>query len=110
MNPATGLEEEVSMTTAVKTVNGVHYLLTTAEQDELDARDAAHTAGADDRQKEVLRMERKDLLVEADIQILKHEDAGTDASLWRAHRMHLRDITGQVDIYDIDWGTKPTLI
>ena len=40
-----------------------------------------------------VRMDRVALFVEADIKILKGEDAGTDVTAWRTYRQQLRDIT-----------------
>lgn len=41
-----GAKVQVAVDTPVKTVNGVHYLLNQAEQDEIAAREAAWQAGA----------------------------------------------------------------
>lgn len=44
-----GNEIEVSIDTPVKTKNGVHYLLTQADQEEVAAREAEWNAGAEER-------------------------------------------------------------
>lgn len=55
-----------------------------------------------------IRMEREALLKEADIAILKLEDAGADASAWRTYRQALRDITkNPTYVHLITWPTKP---
>lgn len=110
INPITLLEVTVEDEITVKTVNGVHYLLTTAEQDAETAKEIAYTAGADDRQKDALRATRVPLLTEADHQIFKHEDKAVDESTWRTYRDALRDVTDAADIYDVTWPTKPTVI
>ena len=62
----------------------------------------------DTRKKEFVRAEREPLLVEADWQIHKIEDASGDASAWRTYRQQLRDITNASDIYNVTWPTKPS--
>ena len=52
------------------------------------------------------RMNRAALLSEADIEILKGEDAGTDVSAWRTYRQALRDITKN-DPRNLTWPQKP---
>ena len=44
-----GIEIEVADNITVKTVDGVHYLLTPAEETEMLARGVAHEAGANNR-------------------------------------------------------------
>lgn len=55
----TGLEVEVSDDTAVKTVNGVHYLLTPEDEAEIAARESAWAGGANARQNEEATRSRK---------------------------------------------------
>lgn len=48
------------------------------------------------------------LLAEADVAILRREDAGADTSEWRKYRQDLRDITIQATFpTNIIWPTRP---
>lgn len=70
------------------------------------SQDDAYLLTLDEAQKNFLRIEREPLLVEADWQIHKIEDASGDASAWRSYRQKLREITDG-DIYNVTWPTKP---
>ena len=70
-------------------------------------QDTAYQTSLDNNQKDVLRATRKPLLEEADWQIHKLEDAGSDASAWRSYIQKLREITDASDIYNVTWPTKP---
>ena len=72
------------------------------------SQDDAYLLTLDEAQKNFLRLEREPLLVEADWQIHKIEDASGDASAWRSHRQKLRQITDASDIYNVTWPTKPS--
>lgn len=55
-----------------------------------------------------VRHYRSNLLVEADIEILKKEDSGQDATAWRAYRQQLRDLPSTaVSPFDVVFPTKP---
>ena len=73
-----------------------------------DEQDTEYQTILDNQQKDVLRLEREPLLVEADWQIHKIEDASGDASAWRSYRDKLREITDASDIYNVTWPTKPS--
>lgn len=94
-------------TTPHKSENGVLYVLSTVEIAEQEAVKAAYELLADDRQKEVLRYQRKPLLEEADILIYKAEDTGASTTALRVYRQALRDVTAQIDIYNVTWPVKP---
>ena len=103
-----GLTEiTVADNTPVMTRNGVHYMITTTEQTALDTEATAYAEGADDRQKDVLRVTRQPLLQEADIEMFKLQDAGSSTTTLSTYRQDLRDVTDQADIYSVSWPTKP---
>tara|TARA_A100001391_G_scaffold193399_1_gene168617 strand:+ start:291 stop:581 length:291 start_codon:yes stop_codon:yes gene_type:complete len=96
------------MSTVYKQVNGVKVALTS---EELTAKAKAKTvwnAGATERQKDKLRVLREPLLQEADFAIFKLEDSGKDTTQWRKYRQDLRDITGQSDVFNATFPTKPS--
>lgn len=98
---------EVADNTPVKTVNGVHYLLTPEDEAEIAAREAVWEAASNDRQLGNIRAKRKPMLEEADILINIAVDNGQNTTALRAYRQSLRDITSQQDIYSPVWPTKP---
>tara|TARA_R110000737_G_scaffold308598_1_gene316666 strand:- start:89 stop:307 length:219 start_codon:yes stop_codon:yes gene_type:complete len=55
-----------------------------------------------------IRLERERFLHEADIEILKLEDAGLDTSAWRTYRQVLRDITkNSTFAHLVQWPAHP---
>ncbi len=85
------------MTYKTKMVNGVEVKLTADEIKELEARDKEWAEGELDRNLDAIRDVRHPLLKECDEEINKIEDAGGDASKWRAYRIELRDVTKPLD-------------
>mgnify|MGYP001162207100 FL=1 len=71
-------------------------------------QDDEYQASLDEVAKNVLRQQRKPLLEEADWNINKLEDAGSDTKTWRAYRQELREITDASDVYNVTWPTKPS--
>ena len=56
---------------------------------------------------EDIRQRRWPLLEEADIEIYKLEDSGSNTAAWRTYRQALRDVTKQSDLDNISWPSKP---
>tara|TARA_R100000234_G_scaffold70098_1_gene43066 strand:- start:110 stop:445 length:336 start_codon:yes stop_codon:yes gene_type:complete len=80
-----------------KMVNGDEVELSTEENKVRDAEEKAWADGEKDRNLDAIRDVRKPLLIECDWEINKLEDAGGDASKWRAYRIELRDVTKTLD-------------
>lgn len=80
----------------------VRHDLTTGEITEQEIPDRTPTTTWDR-----VRLERAPLLVEADINIFKAEDAGADTGTWRTYRQALRNITLQADPAAVTWPEKP---
>jgi len=71
------------------------------------AEDDSADVISNDEKLEDIRQRRVPLLEEADIEIYKLEDAGSNTSSWRTYRQQLRDITKQSDLDNISWPNKP---
>jgi len=88
-----------------KSINGVVYPLTAEEEAEVDARESAWAAEADDRSWAELRSRRDELLSETDWQ------ASTDVTMTAeqsAYRQALRDLPANTeDPENVTWPTKP---
>lgn len=98
-----------------KVINGVVYPLTAEEEAEVDSRESAWAAGADDRSWAALRNERDRLLAETDWVTLKAVDASNDGlgiqlpQVWLDYRQALRDLPGTTaDPANPVWPTKPS--
>lgn len=75
---------------------------------EVQEREIAWAAAANERKLEDVRAERRPLLNEADIQVNKHIDLNHEnLSLWMVYRQALRDVTNQGDINNVIWPKKP---
>ena len=85
------------MATLYKMVNGSRVELTAEETKAREAEEKAWADGEKDRNLDAIRDVRKPLLIECDWEINKLEDAGGDASKWRAYRIELRDMTKPLD-------------
>ena len=80
-----------------KMVNGERIELSAEETKDREAEEKAWADGEKDRNLDAIRNVRKPLLIECDWEINKLEDAGGDASKWRAYRIELRDVTKPLD-------------
>jgi len=97
-----------SSTTKVVSRNGVtlkngKYYEVWLEQDRFSgsdkkAKDEKYQATLDASEKNNVRSKREPLLLEADHKINTLEDAGADASAWKAYRQKLRDVTKNSDM------------
>tara|TARA_A100001011_G_scaffold400800_1_gene519042 strand:- start:6183 stop:6467 length:285 start_codon:yes stop_codon:yes gene_type:complete len=88
-----------------KQIGNERIKLTDDEVAEYNALQKEWADGATERKKQKLRNKRKELLLEADWQIDRIEDAGGNSSSWRTYRQTLRDITNDPD--NPTWPTKP---
>tara|TARA_Y100000992_G_scaffold247817_1_gene179365 strand:- start:46 stop:330 length:285 start_codon:yes stop_codon:yes gene_type:complete len=88
-----------------KQIGNERIKLTDDEVAEYNASQQEWADGATERKKQKLRNKRKELLLEADWQIDRIEDAGGNSSSWRTYRQALRDITNDPD--NPTWPTKP---
>ncbi len=88
-----------------KQIGNERIKLTNDEVAEYNALQQEWVDGATERKKQRLRNKRKELLLEADWQIDRIEDAGENSSSWRTYRQALRDITNNPD--NPTWPTKP---
>ena len=88
-----------------KQIGNERIKLTDDEVAEYNALQKEWADGATERKKQKLRNKRKELLLEADWQIDRIEDAGGNSSSWRTYRQALRDITNDPD--NPTWPTKP---
>lgn len=88
-----------------KQIGNERIKLTNDEVAEYNASQQEWADGATERKKQRLRNKRKELLLEADWQIDRIEDAGGNSSSWRTYRQALRDITNNPD--NPTWPTKP---
>ena len=80
-----------------KVVNGERMQLSAEEIKAHEAEEKGYADGEKDRNLNEIRVIRKPLLDQADIEINKLEDAGGDALKWRAYRIELRDMTVGLD-------------
>ena len=85
------------MTKLYKVVNGERMELSAEEIKAHEAEEKAYADGEKDRNLDAIRDVREPLLKECDEEINKIEDAGGDASKWRAYRIELRDVTKPLD-------------
>ena len=85
------------MATLYKYVNGNRVEMTAEETKIREADLQTYIDEEKDRNLNEIRVIRKPLLDQADIEINKLEDAGGDASKWRAYRIELRDMTVGLD-------------
>mgnify|MGYP001267835524 FL=1 len=85
------------MATFYKYVNGNRVEMTAEETKIREADLQTYIDEEKDRNLNEIRVIRKPLLDQADIEINKLEDAGGDASKWRAYRIELRDMTVGLD-------------
>ena len=85
------------MATLYKYVNGDRVEMTAEEIKIREADLQTYIDEEKDRNLNEIREIRKPLLDQADIEINKLEDAGGDASKWRAYRIELRDMTVGLD-------------
>ena len=88
-----------------KQIGNERIKLTDDEVAEYNALQKEWADGATERKKQKLRNKRKELLLEADWQIDRIEDAGGNSSSWRTYRQALRDITNDPD--NPTWPSKP---
>ena len=80
-----------------KMVNGERIELSAEETKAREVEEKEWADGEKDRNLDAIRNVRKPLLIECDWEINKLEDAGGDASKWRAYRIELRDMTKPLD-------------
>ncbi len=80
-----------------KMVNGERIELSAEETKAREVEEKEWADGEKDRNLDAIRNVRKPLLIECDWEINKLEDAGGDASKWRAYRIELRDVTKPLD-------------
>ena len=80
-----------------KIVNGERIELSAEETKAREVEEKEWADGEKDRNLDAIRNVRKPLLIECDWEINKLEDAGGDASKWRAYRIELRDVTKPLD-------------
>ena len=80
-----------------KMVNGERIELSAEETKAREVEEKEWADGEKDRNLDAIRNGRKPLLIECDWEINKLEDAGGDASKWRAYRIELRDVTKPLD-------------
>ena len=85
------------MATLYKMVNGSRVELTAEETKAREVEEKEWADGEKDRNLNAIRDVREPLLIECDWEINKLEDAGGDASKWRAYRIELRDVTKPLD-------------
>ena len=85
------------MATLYKMVNGERIELSAEETKAREVEEKEWADGEKDRNLDAIRNVRKPLLIECDWEINKLEDAGGDASKWRAYRIELRDMTKPLD-------------
>lgn len=85
------------MATLYKVVNGERIKLSPEETKAREVEEKAWADGEKDRNLNTIRDVREPLLIECDWEINKLEDAGGDASKWRAYRIELRDMTKPLD-------------
>ena len=85
------------MSKLYKFVNGEKTELSAEEIKIREAEEKAYADGEKDRNLDAIRDVREPLLKECDEEINKIEDAGGDASKWRAYRIELRDVTKPLD-------------
>ena len=85
------------MATLYKYINGNRVEMTAEETKIREADLQTYIDEEKDRNLNEIRVIRKPLLDQADIEINKLEDAGGDASKWRAYRIELRDMTVGLD-------------
>ena len=80
-----------------KMVNGERIELSAEETKAREVKEKEWADGEKDRNLDAIINVRKPLLIECDWEINKLEDAGGDASKWRAYRIELRDVTKPLD-------------
>lgn len=85
------------MSKLYKIVNGERMELSAEEIKAHQEEEKAYADGEKDRNLDAIRDVREPLLKECDWEINKIEDAGGDASKWRAYRIELRDVTKPLD-------------
>ena len=101
-----GNEISVTNNTPVNTIDGVHYLLTTQQEQEAEDKRVAWEAGANAREWAKIREKREELLKESDWTQFSDSPKKDQQSI-KDYRQALRDITDQADPFNITWPTEP---
>ena len=87
-------------------VNGVERDATPEERSTIDAREAEHAAGANDRAAAEIRTERDAKLTESDW--TQVADAPVDQAAWATYRQELRDVPAQTGFpNEVTWPVAP---
>jgi hypothetical protein len=86
-------------------INGEHVAFSDAEEAERNAEEKAWADKKTDREMEILRTKRNQLLAETDWWAMPDSPEMTDSQT--KYRQDLRDVTKQDDLTNINWPTKP---
>lgn len=89
-----GEKEQVSINTTVKTINGVHYLLTKKDLEEIDTKEQLYQADINKRRKAERKALVKAAMAEADEMIPEVLAGEIDAQVWLNKRNEIKQKLG----------------